>query len=321
MLILLFTTAVLAQDCTEFLTQQRCEATDSCVFDKNECISVYHCSSKKHQNSCIDKHCAWDTCSNECDFSALLSADCATQSLTDDYCSMSVLGKPMTKSNCQELVGCAWDQCSDACAELHSIQSDCVLRLGILPVNPMMPGGMYPGSAMYPGYRGYYPGTRGRPLLKYDVETGRRYRPYQRRPLTLDKKVWTWVLALPFICALMFLSGFWFPSDVCGPSEDDSHSTLMPYSQPGEGFMHMQPRDPDENSSYVTSASKASQQKRFAQRSYQPPQRERRSESVERERVYENRRQFSPGSEDHDNSDPYTPFTKSPPAFSKMENV
>lgn len=311
MLTLLFTaTVVLAQDCTGFLTQKRCEDTDSCVFDKNECISLHHCSTRQHQNSCIDKHCAWDSCSNECDFAGLISADCATQSLTDDYCSLSVLGKPMPKSNCQDLVGCGWDQCSEGCAQLDSIRSDCVLRLGLRPVNPMMPGGMYPGSSLYPGYAGYYPGTRGRPYLKYDVETGRRYRPYQRRPLTLDKKVWTWVLALPFICLVTFLSGFWFPNDVCGPSEDDSHSTLMPY-QPGETFMHMQPRDNDENSSYVTSASKMSQQKRFAQRpsqlSYRPPAQERRSESVEREREYQNRREvFSPGSEDQSYEAPFT---------------
>lgn len=59
------------------------------------------------------------------------------------------------------------------------------------------------------------------PTVRYDPITGRQYHPYQKRPMTLSSKVWTWILSLPFLCMLVFLMGFYFPSDLCDPNSDD----------------------------------------------------------------------------------------------------
>lgn len=170
---------------------------------------------------------------------------------------------------------------------------------------------MTPGMPIMPGMAGY--GARGRmPMLKYDAATGRKYMPYHRRPLVLDRRVWTWLAALPFICIVLFSLGYNFPS--CDAGDDDGpggallqeggEDILSPHhrgrSQSNFRSHNMSLMNPtsDYTSSTIhtmTTQSKPPSQIRYRGPSksnmFQAMQRGREDESIERERAFDPKRE------------------------------
>jgi len=187
----------------------------------------------------ITNGCAWDMCYSSCNQNFLIPSKCK-ESSSQDVC------KKFDVGSCFAEEGCGWDKCSKDCKKEGEIVEECVTRLGLMPgMSPMMPGmtpRMTPGmpGRMTPGMPRMTPGrmTPGRmtpryvapgmpgyasagrmPMLKFDPSTGRQYKPYHRRPLLLDRSSWMWMLALPFMCMIVFCLGYNFPKGWCDSTE------------------------------------------------------------------------------------------------------
>lgn len=241
MLHLILITAALSADfsCKKLLFPNTCEVYPQCGWSGQECKIRPEACSYLIQDSCLNSvDCSWDTCTNECLPLELVKHECTVR---DNFCQVKIQGKSMDKkmcletegcgwdkcySNCNEKFmipekckepttckdldvgtcmsenGCGWDECSHKCSKDTLITDECKKRLGVLPMMPGMPGRM--------------------PMQKYDPMTGRKYLPYHRRPLKLDRRVWTWIIALPFVCIFIFCLGYNFPSGLCDSSEKQS---------------------------------------------------------------------------------------------------
>merc|ERR1719203_1386360 len=239
MFLLIFVNIALSSDfsCKE-QSQTTCEINPQCSWTDTGCVIKLKACSYLSQDDCLDSvDCSWDTCLNKCRPLDLVEHECTKN---DNFCRIKIDGKFMSKEMCTITEGCAWDMCystcnqkflisskclesSDTCDALDVgscfakkgcgwdkcetkcnqetlIQDECKARLGVrtVPMTPMVRPGMRVTPGMRPGMTGYMPGRI--PMLKFDPQTGRTYKPYHRRPLMLDRRVWTWLLALPFVC-------------------------------------------------------------------------------------------------------------------------
>lgn len=245
--------------------QPMCEIHPQCAWTSKGCIIKTKACINQAQDSCLNSvDCSWDTCLHQCRPLDLVEHECT---MNDNFCRIKIDGKLMTKEMCTVTEGCAWDMCHSSCNQKFLIPSkcqdspsncedldvgscfaqeecgwdtcdnhcknettiddECLTRLGVRTV-PMTPG-------MRPGMTGYIP---GRMQLKFDTTTGRQYKPYHPRPLMLDRRVWTWLAALPFICMIVFCLGYHFPSGLC----DNENNTGGDYLQEGEDILSPPPR-------------------------------------------------------------------------------
>jgi hypothetical protein len=157
-----------------------------------------------------------------------------------------------------------------------------------------------------PGMAGYAAAGR-MPTIKFDPSTGRQYQPYHRRPLKLDRRVWTWLAALPFVCIILFCLGYNFPSGLCDSNESGgdvlqegedmayrgrSHSNF----RSGAHISLMHPTSDYTTSTIHTMSTKPPSQIRYRGPSksnlfQQTMNRSREDESIERERAFDPKRE------------------------------
>lgn len=221
--------------CTRFSNSENCDSdincmwTDSC--QQNTC-------SNNVQDACLQsEHCSWNTCSNECEPTSRVTTECGKNK---NFCTVQIDGKYFSRDMCTATPGCMWDMCYNQCNQAFLVpvqcQEECIDQLtepscieasgcgwnacdGTCQKEDIVPK----DCAQKLGAPAYNPGTYGRATMRYDPKTGRMYRPYQKRPMVLTHKVWTWVLALPPVCLIIFFIGFYFPQDICDSSDADMY--------------------------------------------------------------------------------------------------
>jgi len=294
-------------DCSWDTCVQQCNPSDlvthECSIKDNFCRIKIDGKLMSKEMCTLTEGCSWDMCYSSCNQDFLIPEKCRESS---DTCDALDVGSCFAKK------GCGWDKCATECRNSTIIEDDCLARLGVgtMPMTPVMPGmrpRMTPGMPVMAGMAGYMPGNGRMPMLKFDPATGRTYKPYQRRPLMLDRRVWTWLLALPFVCIIVFCLGYHFPScdsgdnggdiicegeDMMSPPRGRSHSNFHSGAQ--FSLIH-------QNDDYTTSTIHTMQSSKPAsQIRYRGPSKSnlfqqtmetgREDESVERERAFDPKR-------------------------------